>query len=206
MPDIVCNEHNRILTVDGKTPPHITDVIKQMGLDKYGENGFVPDPFYAERGTAVHQACKLINEGTLDEESISAEISGFVGSYRRWLAESGFVAEYSELPLFSGLHDYCGTLDIVGILPELGRAVVDIKTSASIDPAVEIQVGAQAILWNHNFQDKPVAKRYVLQLKGDGTYRFKDLSHINEFLFLDALHLWRWKQSHKRKPKLLWAA
>jgi hypothetical protein len=80
--------------------------------------------------------------------------------------------------------------------------VVDLKTTASIDPCVEIQVGAQAILWNHNYQSSPLSGRFVLQLRSDGTYRLKDLSHINEFLFLDALHLWRWKMSHKRKAKV----
>lgn len=198
MPDIVCNEFNRVLTVDGEPKPHITDVLSDMGLSKSFEG---VDPWYAERGNAIHLACKLINEGVLDEASISEEIKGYIAAYRKWLSESCFAHECSELPLFSGLHDFVGTLDLVGSLPGIGRVVIDIKSSSSLDPAVEIQVGAQAILWNHNNQTKPLMGRFVLQLKSDGSYRLKDLSAINEFLFLDALNLWRWKMSHKRKPK-----
>ncbi len=199
MPDIVTNEFSRIVTVDGKYPPHITDVLADMGISKSFQG---VDPWYAERGTAVHLACKLINEGILDEKTVSEDIAGYVKAYTGWLGESGFVHEQSELPLYSGLHDFCGTLDLVGLLPKTGRIVLDIKTSSSLDPAVEIQVGAQAILWNHNYQEKPLSGRFVLQLRTDGTYRLKDLSHVNEFLFLDALHLWRWKQTHKRKVKV----
>ena len=199
MPEIVTNEFNRITTVDGKYPPHITDVLADMNLSKSFEG---VDPWYAERGTAVHQACKLINEGILDEETVSEDIAGYVKAYKSWLGESGFVHEHSELPLYSGLHDFCGTLDLVGSLPKVGRVVLDIKTSSSLDPAVEIQVGAQAILWNHNYQEKRLSGRFALQLRTDATYRLKDLSHVNEFLFLDALHLWRWKQTHKRRAKV----
>ena len=197
-PEIICDEFGRIKTVDGIEPPHITDVLREMGLSKSFEG---VDPWYAERGKAVHSACKLINEGVLDENSITEEIGGYVEAYRTWLKESGFSHEMSEIPLYSGLHEFCGTIDLVGVLPPHGRVVIDIKTSSSLDPAVELQVGADSILWNHNYQDRPIAKRFVLQLKKDGTYRLKDLSQVNEFLFLDALKLWRWKQSHKRKVK-----
>lgn len=198
MPVIVCDEYNRVLTVDGEPKPHITDVLSFTQLSKPYEG---VDPWYAERGKAAHQACKFINEGILDDESISEEIAGYVKAYRCWLAESLFIHEASELPLYSKLHDFVGTLDLIGSLPGIGRVVIDIKTSSSIDPAVEIQVGAQAILWNHNFQEKPLMGRFVLQLKKDGTYRLKDITHINEFLFLDALKLYHWKMSHTRKRK-----
>lgn len=197
---LVCGPDMRIKTVNGKPKDHITDVLREMGLSKSYEG---LDPFYMERGKAVHLACKLINEGVLDENSIVEEIKGYVAAYKSWLTESHFVAEESELPLFSGVYDFCGTLDLVGTLPTVGRIVLDIKTSSSLDPAVEIQVGAQAILWQANYQSSPLSGRFVLQLRSDDSYRLKDLSHISETLFLDALNLWRWKQSHKRKPKLV---
>jgi hypothetical protein len=199
MPILALDSNNRILTVDGEPKPHITDVLRDMGLSKFYE-GVADIQYYAERGQAVHMACRIINEGILDEESVSEDCKGYIQAYRLFLKESGFIHEASEIPLYSGLHDFCGTLDLVGAIHGQ-RVVIDIKTSSSIDPSVEIQVGAQAILWNHNNQGKPLSGRYVLQLKKDSTYRLKDLSHINEFLFLDALKLWHWKQSHKRKVK-----
>jgi hypothetical protein len=198
MSAIVCDEFNRILTVDGEPKPHITDVLKDLGLSKSFEG---VDTWFADRGKAVHQACKLINEGTLDEETVASECRAFVRAYKQWLKDSGFTHQHSELALFSALHDYCGTLDLIGTLPQTGRVVVDIKTGSSIDPAVEIQVGAQAILWEENNPQEPISGRYVLQLKGDGTYRLKDLTDVPPYLFLDALKIWRWKMGHKRKPK-----
>ena len=194
---LVCDENNRIKTVDGMEKPHITDVLRDVGISKSFEG---VDPWYAERGTAVHVACKLINEGTLDDSTVSEEIRPYVTAYQRWLVSSNFIADASEIPLYSTLHDFCGTLDIVGKLPIVGQSVIDIKSSSSIDPAVELQVGAQAILWEENNQTQPILGRYVLQLKSDGTYRLKDLTHIPPYLFLDALKIWRWKMSHKRKP------
>lgn len=201
MPEIVTDENNRIVTVDGERPPHITDVLKDLGLSKSFE-GVTDLEWFAQRGKAVHVACKLINEGCLDEQSVAEECKGYVAAYRSWLEESVFVHLRSELPLYSQLHDFCGTLDLVGMY-DGNLSIVDIKTSSSIDPAVEIQVGAQAILWEENNQTKPIVGRYVLQLKADGTYRLKDLTHVPPYLFLDALKLWRWKMSHRRKPKLV---
>ncbi len=199
MAEIVTDESNRILTVDGQDKPHITQVLADLGLSKSFE-GVTDLEWFSQRGKAVHAACKLINEGTLDEKSVSEEIKPYVLSYQSWLAADGFSVLKSELPLYSRLHDFCGTLDLVADGPE-GFSVIDIKTSSSLDNAVEIQVGAQAILWEENNQLKPIKKRYVLQLKSDGTYRLKDLTHVYQYLFLDALNLWRWKMSHKRKKQ-----
>jgi hypothetical protein len=201
MPEIVTDENNRILTVDGQEKPHITNVLADLGLSKSFE-GVTDIEWFAMRGKAIHAACKLINEGTLDESTVSDEIRAYVEAYKSWLHDSSFSPRHSELPLYSTLHDFCGTLDLVGALPGIGNIIIDIKSSFSIDPAVEIQVGAQSILWNENNQGNAISKRYVLQLKKDGTYRFKDLSHVNEFLFLDALRIWKWKMSHKRPKRL----
>lgn len=198
MPEIICDENNRVLTVDGEYHPHITQVLADLGLSR-DYNGV--DPWYAARGHAVHWGCKLINEGKLDEESFTEEIKGYLSAYRAWLAESGFTPQYSELALFSPIHRFVGTLDIVGLLPTVGRVIIDLKTSSSLDPAVEIQTGAQEILWLENFPQHDIAGRYALQLKSDGTYRLKDVSHVTKSLFVQALELWRWQQTHKRKPK-----
>ncbi len=201
MVELVCDENNRILTVNGEPKPHITEVLADLGLSKSFE-GVTDLDYYAMRGKAVHAACRLINEGCLDEETVAQECRGYVDAYKSFLSHSGFKHVGSEVPLYSRLHDYCGTLDLVGYVGQ-DLSIIDIKTSSTIDNAVEIQTGAQAILWEENNQTKPIVRRHVLQLKGDGSYRLKDLTHIPPYLFLDALKVWRWKMSHKRKPKLV---
>lgn len=198
MPEIVCDEFNRVITVDGEEKPHITNVLKDLGLSKNFDG---VDSWFAERGKAVHAACALLNERRLDESTVAPECKSYVEAYKAWLKDSGFKAQAWETPFYSRLHDFVGTLDLIGSLDEK-RSVIDLKTSSSIDPAVEIQVGAQAILWEENKPQEPIEKRYVLQLKADGTYRLKDISDIHPYLFLDALKIWRWKMSHKRKPKV----
>lgn len=198
---IACDDNQRVLTVDGKIYPHITEVLEDLRLS--ADFSFVPDlEWYAARGHAVHLGCKLINQGVLNESSVAEEIRGYLGAYRNWLKTSGFIHQFSELPLFSQKHQFVGTLDLVGSLPDRGHVIIDIKTSASIDPAVELQTGAQEILWDDTFAGAdPIAARYVLQLKRDSTFRLKDVSHVDKNLFLVALALWRWQQTHKRKPK-----
>jgi len=196
MHKLVTDENNRILTVDGEGKPHITQVLADLGLSKSFE-GVADLEWYATRGKAAHAACRLINEGCLDEKSVAEEIKGYVFAYQQFIKEKPITVIGSEIPLYSELHDFCGTSDLVCFV-ENQRSVIEIKTTSNIDPAVEIQVGAQAILWDENNQTKQIEKRYVLQLKADGTYRLKDLTHVPPYLFLDALKVWRWKQTHKR--------
>lgn len=187
---IVCGPYMEIMTVNGESKTNITNVLQYMGLTNE-----------ADLAKDVRMVCKSIHEGSLNESDLPEEIRNYVSAYRQWLKESLFVHEHSELPLYSSLHHYAGTLHLVGTLPNIGRVLIDIETGRSINPAIEIEVGAKAILWNHNFQEKPLSGSFVLQLRNDGTHRFQDLSEVNEFLFLDALHLWRWKQTHKRQSK-----
>ena len=79
MAELVLDVHNRILTVDGEAKPHITDVLRDMGISKE----FNGDPWYAERGKAaprpypvvVGSACRhgqALGAGKHDETECAA--------------------------------------------------------------------------------------------------------------------------------------
>jgi hypothetical protein len=196
---IEVDEHNRIKTVNGLPKPHITDVLKDLELSKNFEG---IDPWYAERGKAVHLAVRFLNEKRLKTESLDEEIKPFIESYQKWLTVSGFTPEVWEVPLYSELHDFVTTLDLIGTLNG-ERILIDLKTSSSLDPAVELQTAGQQIAWEENNRLKPIAKRFALKLMSDGTVaKLKDCTDVNVYLFLDALKVWRWKMSHKRVKKI----
>ena len=64
---------------DGARIPGVTEVLREAGmLTDHSRT----DPFYAERGTLVHEAIALDLRGELDEESVDQEIRPYLESAR----------------------------------------------------------------------------------------------------------------------------
>lgn len=202
MPEIVTNEFGRIVTVDGRSDVlHNTDVLRITGASKDYEG---VDPFYAERGNAVHLGCHLAVTGELDESTLDEiNVKPYVMDFKMILTDPELKVIYSELPLYSTLHDFCTTVDLI-VEYKGNREIWDIKTGKSIDPAVELQTGGNQIAFEETYRTEPIQGRRYLKLNGDGDPKIgPDHSYVPPYLFLDVLKFCRWKLSHKRKPKLV---
>jgi hypothetical protein len=151
----------------GKTKfDSVTEILKFLGLSRCYDG---ISSFYSERGKAVHKAVEFVDKGTLDESSLSDLVRPYVVAYRKFLAESGYRPHAWEVPLYDSNLRFAGTIDKVGYLGDkLG--ILDIKTSTSIDPAVEDQLCAYRFLWDQHHADGSSQWGYALQLKEDGTY------------------------------------
>lgn len=173
-------------TLDDLTVPSVTEVLRGAGL--------IAGSAYADtralaRGTAVHSACHYLDEGDLDEASVSREIEPYVRAYRRFLADSGFKVGEIERRVWSRLHGFAGTLDRTGEL--CGRQVLfDIKSG----PAEEwhsAQLGGYAIALAESCGLR-VVSRFCLHLAADGKFSIREYhapdSHRQ---FLAALAAWR---------------
>lgn len=200
MPEIVCNEFGRIVSVNGRTDVlHNTDVLNITGASK---DYSAVDPFYAERGNAIHLGIKLLNDGVLDESSLDPEIKPYIDDYKKVLADNpDLEIVASEIACYSVLHDFCTTIDL--IVKYKGQLELwDVKSGKSIDPSVEIQTGGCQIAWEENNRPHLIKGRRYLKICGDGDPKIgPDHSHVPTYLFLDVLAFCRWKLSHKRKIK-----
>jgi hypothetical protein len=92
--------------VPGRRPvPNVTRVLECAGL--------INDDFLGERreeclrrGRAVHEATHRDDNHDLDEESLSAEILGFVEAWRAFRRDFGFVARLVEHTVYNPQFQY----------------------------------------------------------------------------------------------------
>ena len=195
-PQLTLDEATHTYWVGTRKLPSVTTIMSDLGLS-HNFSGI--SSFYAQRGTAVHKAVELVDKGTLDDSTLDPRLSGYVSGYRRFLRESGYGAEYWEVPLYSESLSFAGTIDKLGTLN--GRfGVLDIKTSRTLDPAVELQLCAYTLLWNENRTERPAEFKYALQLTEGGDYSLTTkYSSASIDLWVSVMDVYRWKLKHVRK-------
>jgi hypothetical protein len=83
--------------------------------------GFIDDTWFdswsRDKGSMVHLACHYDISGELDEESLDDEIRPYLAGFRKFMKESGFKVERSEVPAINKTYSYAGTPDLVGCFP-----------------------------------------------------------------------------------------
>jgi hypothetical protein len=170
--------------VDPKTNDNyvrVSDVLREFG--------YIDARFFDEesrtRGHAVHLAIKLIEKGTLDEESLDPIIIPWIEGYRKFKREVPFKAQYFEQPVCNRLWRFAGTLDLFGM--SAGDALlIDVKTGNG-QKAHRLQTGAYEAC-----VEVAGVKRYVLEL-GDGDYNL--VPHVDKGdsrVFLGLAAAWWW--------------
>ena len=123
-------------------------------------------------------------------------------AFQRWVAQTRFVIEQSEISLISEAHGFGGTLDAVLIADE--RAMCDFKTSAQIYPAHLLQVAAYARLWSENRPDQPIrGGHYILRFsRGDyGDFAASHFGNLDDawVAFLHCLELFKLRAKLKAR-------
>lgn len=170
---------------NGVSVPSVTTILKPLN-----DFGFVRGDvleYARDRGSAVHEAIELLAADDLDEDSLDPVILPYLDGYRRFLADTGFVALASEQMVYHSKFGYAGTFDTIGILNKQ-RAVIDYKTGASLPISVGPQLAAYQNAYNAGAaKGGAVLARYALHLTGDGGYglvRYSDAADWPEFLHL----------------------
>lgn len=158
--------------VEGQRYPRLSTILEATGQVQYdGIPGYVLQ-LAAHRGTAVHRCAELEDAGLLDVGSVRVNWWPYVEAYRRFVAHHGPVWEHIESALVHPGLGYGCTIDRAGTVlvrtdewrGERMRAVVELKTTKTLQDAVRLQTAAQALCL-----DEPHA-RFVCWLKGDGSY------------------------------------
>lgn len=187
---------------DGRRVPGVTTILRPL----YGDLRFVQQDLLdwkSELGQAVHRAVELHVLDDLVYDSLDPAVAAYFAQYLLFEVESGFKPTDTEVRVLHPL-GYAGTLDLLGTLPRgVGalrkNALVDIKTTAALSPAVKLQTAAYQQAWVASNGDmtrpQAVPHRYALRLTPD-KYRLEpyqpstDAADFAGFLGLFKAYQW----------------
>lgn len=164
--------------------PSVTQLIRFISSEFYNQIDPVTLHKAADRGTRVHEAIELIDQGIWTP--IEDDTAGYIEAYQRW--KTDFEPEIIATE-WRGYHRsmlYAGTVDKIATLPKQGEdmAIVDIKTSAAYIPfLVDVQLAGYAQMIE-SWPGMKIDSTWGLQLKADGSYKFhrtQELSRMKTY-------------------------
>ena len=150
--------------VGGIRLPSVTEILEAVGVIDYSYLPMSTRDWALERGSNVHLATQLNDEGDLDESTLG-ELEPYVAAWRQFKAETGFFHTAFEQRVHSQKFGYAGTLDRIGRI-QGQDALVDIKTTRA-----EKWVRLQTAAYTGTFDEPRRYLRGSIELHADGTYR-----------------------------------
>lgn len=192
--DIVFDPFNHTYMIDGQILPSVTEITRFLAYDYKSLQPWAAE-IAARRGTAVHEACMLIDYGEEPEEN--SEITGYLVAYRRFLSDYSPQWKGIEQPLGSLQSGYAGTVDRYGTINDI-PCIVDLKTGQKHVPALTAQLnGYWWLLLKRKFEAE---KLYGLYLRNDGTYELVECEiNMRTFNACSVLHNATKKKSRRKK-------
>lgn len=199
------DEATHTYTLDGARVPSVTQV-----LDRLGTYAGIPADVLARKaeiGDAVHYATELHDRDELDAATVPDEIAGYLIAWLKFRDQTGFEPEFIEQRVFSSTFRYAGTCDRIGTFSALRGvkpaeyALIDLKCTYRILPAVGAQLAAYRHAWNESANRAlQVRRRFAVLLKSDGTYRLEECADQSDWsVFVAALTLHNWRERHGEK-------
>lgn len=185
------SEHVYMLA--GTRAPSVTQILDLTGASDF--SGIPPGrrADVLERGTVVHRALQLVNDGRLTHpagplhgdldlahfEAARPEWAGYVHSYLGLLETGRLLPMFAEHRVGNFAPRYCGTIDVLGVF-DGEAALLDFATGDPRDAAKDLQTAGYVLAaraWSETpgedalrvFHDvHPFVRRYAVQLHADG--------------------------------------
>lgn len=178
-------DEGHVYEYQGQIIPSVSEILRFLSREVYGNiDKFILDNA-ATRGTAVHSATQALDEtGAVDCPS---DISGYVEAYARFRREHDADWAYIEKAIAHPAMLYAGTVDRSGQLD--GRfSVLDIKTTGVVKKSlVKAQLNGYKLLMEQ--LGETVERLYCLQLMRNGRYRLYPVAKdTTEFMACYSLH------------------
>jgi len=178
-------ENSRTYKSGGRVVPSVTTILSALKLTWWPD-----DPAALARGTAVHQACRFLDENDLDQKSLDPMVLPYVDAWAKCKRELKVKIMAIEQPVVDWTLGYGGTPDRkLKINGEL--FVADLKTGEIADSVALQTVAYGALVAN----GKPVG-RIGIQLKPDGSYSTRQFPASEWYrdyrAFLGAMSLYQW--------------
>jgi hypothetical protein len=169
-------------------PPHVTDVIGAAGLANYDWC----KQEHLDRGSAVHQACEYLVEGSLDWSSLEGDPSVVLRlrQFQRFLDEVKPIIISTEQSVTHLTYGYQGTYDLLCYIND-EETVVDYKGTLE-SPSHGVQLAAYAMAIT---PARPLA-RANLYLHDD-RYKMVQRKDRGDWpVFVAALTIQKWRKRH----------
>lgn len=188
---LIFDPETHIYTLDGVNLPSVTEITRFMAYDYKSDRPWLAEAV-ARRGTAIHEACMMIDYGEEPEET--AEIAGYLQAYRRFLQDYNPEWELIEHPMAAKDIGVAGTLDRYGIIRKKA-VILDIKTGSVIHhEAVAAQLTAYRwLLW----RDRGVTECDCMALRLDKSGIYELFLEPDGGKYFDACKLLHFAQKMK---------
>lgn len=151
-------------------------------------------------GTQVHAAAERAASAFPEPYTEpDVELAVFIEPYMNWLGTYVKDIVATERFIYHERLVYAGTADLIADLKDGRRALVDLKTSNSMDGTYRLQCSAYLLALKE--MDEPVDCRIILRMpsRNPGQLYIHDLDGDEEDMggWLSALRLWHWNEEHK---------
>ena len=162
------DKHLYTLDMEGQTLqlPSVTQILRFVSRELYGE---VPAHILenaADRGTRVHEAIEMMAKfGWMEADT---DIMPYMLAYQEWEKEHNFKIVASEYRLYHRTRLYAGTADAL-FMDKDDLCLMDVKTTKTIlEGLTAAQLyGYSEALKSHGVEIK---RAYILHLKSDSTF------------------------------------
>ena len=166
-----------------KRIPGVSEILQKVGLSK-DLTGI--DPFYAERGKAVHLAIQYFLEHRLDETSLDPVIVPYFEGFKKYYVEHPMGLTQCEVRGHFG-EEFCGTIDCI-----TEHEIIDWKCSKSHDRVAELQGEAYKLIERGDRTNRSFKPFKVVQFSGEGGYKIFDYGD-KITVWPSVLEIYRWK-------------
>lgn len=187
-------DEGHVYEYDGVVIPSVSELLRFLSREVYGDIDKFTLDHAAERGTAVHAATEELDKtGSVE---VPDDCAGYIEAYARFRKEHKADWLYIEKPIAHPGFLFAGTIDRAGEVDGT-PAILDIKTTATVKKSlVKAQLNGYKLL-TETIGFKPV-KLFCLQLLKTGKYRLYEAT-IDNTEFMACLNLHRaMTRKHKR--------
>lgn len=163
-------EDNHEYEVDGEIIPSVSEIIRFISREVYGEvTQYILDNA-ADRGSRVHKATQMLD--VVGDVECDEDIVPYVKAYVQFLRDHKPEWELIEKSMYHPEKKFAGTLDRLGVL-DGKKTIVDIKTSSAVQ---KVLYGAQLNLYKQmaRANGHEVERLVVVHLQKDGRYKLVD--------------------------------
>lgn len=186
-------DKNHIYRWNGVIVPGVSEILQAGGFIDFSG---VPDYLLEQArkfGSAVHTACHLDNIGMLNESTLSDPLIPYLESWRKFKIDYKAKILESEFMIYSEKWGFAGTLDDIVKIRD-GIILLDLKSSVSMPPSVELQTAAYKIAVEDQ-EGLKISERWGVLLRETGIpVIHKCKERTDEATFKGAVSGYRFKQ------------
>jgi len=187
-------------TLDGRPVPGVTTILSKAFGDPWKLVPEASRQYALELGRAVHKWCELDDAGKITPENMpkGEQMCGYLNAWRKYKAENVAEIVAVEQPVYSVRYQYAGTFDLVAMMKDGKRGVIDRKTGLAFHPFYTLQTAAYQLAWEECNHPQKIHRRQTVLLKADGTYKVEEhTDKTDRNNFLAALSVVGWKNKNK---------